>query len=72
MYGILKKYILSYTFLKKLLAYERFLSNVGQEERAHLTFLAQTVEVNLCPQLHSSPGPGLPLSQLQSPAQDSP
>lgn len=47
MYGILKEYILSFMFFKKPLAYERFLSNVGQEEREYLAFLAQTVEVNL-------------------------
>lgn len=33
MYGILKEYILSYMFLKKSLAYERFFSKTGQEER---------------------------------------
>lgn len=47
MYGILKEYILGYMSFKKPLAYERFSSNVGQEEREYLDFLAQTVELNL-------------------------
>lgn len=36
-----------HVLLKKPLAYERFLFNVGQEKREYLAFLAQTVEVNL-------------------------
>lgn len=43
MYGILKEYILGYMSFKKPLAYERFSSNVGQEEREYLDLLAQTV-----------------------------